>query len=1000
MTPARLEQIKEIFYGAVEQSPERRSEFLAGTCAGDEALRREVERLLAEHDRADGFLETPFSPIASLRSLVNGRRTLETNQVIAGHYRIVSFLGEGGMGVVYKAEDTKLRRFVALKFLPEDLAKDHQALERFQREAQAASALNHPNICVIYDIDEQEGQPFIAMELLGGRTLKHLIQQTPLKTDQVLESAIQIAEGLDAAHSKAIIHRDIKPANIFVTQRGQVKILDFGLAKVAPRLDVVHEIGASSLPTATAEEHLTSPGTTMGTVAYMSPEQARGERLDVRTDLFSFGVVLYEMATGRLPFEGSTSAAIFGAILHLAPTSPLQLNPQLSERLDEIISRALEKDRDLRYQHASDMRTDLKRLKRDTSSSRSEAVPPLPPAAMAMPEATQEPASDSVIIAGLLKRHKKAAIGIVAVLIALVALAWSLLHRPPRPSAELTQKRLTFNSSENFVHDSVISPDGRYLAYSDPAGIHVKLLSTSEERIIPRPAGVPASAFWNATSWFPDGTQLLVEAFEPGGHKSIWVFSMLGQSPRELREGVTAMEVSPDGTRIVFGPFVEPGWREIWVMGREGDNPQKVLALGENEWLSAVHWSPNGQRLAYLRAQGTLESYQQSSIETSDLKGANRTLVVSADPNVQLEGFCWLPDGRIIYSRRESPDSPDDNLWQIGIDGQAGTPTGKPKRITQWAGSSLSQLSASADGKHLALEKVSFQGQVYVGELAAGGSRMNPPRRLTNDEADDSPSAWTPDSQAVLFASDRNGTQSIFKQGLSQDTAEPLVTGQQGAGSPRLSPDGARILYLEVPKTAIGASTPRRLMRVPVSGGTPQFVLETRNNLDFRCSRAPASVCLIVEASQDKRHLTFTEFDPLKGRGKVLRTMQKDPTASFAGTDISPDGTTFAISREYEAETHIRLLSLTGGSDREIAVKGRPRLTGLNWSPNGKGLFCSSYAPQGSTLLYVDLKGDARVLWQSKSMLGVLGGVPSPDGRYLAIQSALISSNVWMVKGF
>ena len=226
------------------------------------------------------------------------------------------------------------------------------------------------------------------------------------------------------------------------------------------------------------------------------------------------------------------------------------------------------------------------------------------------------------------------------------------------------------------------------------------------------------------------------------------------------------------------------------------------------------------------------------------------------------------------------------------------------------------------------------------------------------------------------------------------------MTGQQSAGSPRLSPDGAWILYLEVPKTAIGPSTPRRLMRMPVSGGTPQFVLETRNNLDFRCSRAPAGVCVIVEASQDERQLTFTEFDPLNGRGKVLRTMQKDPTAYFAGTDISPDGTTFAISREYEAETHIRLLSLTGGSDREIAVKGRPRLTSLNWSPNGKGLFCSSYSPQGSTLLYVDLKGDARVLWQSKAMPGVLGGVPSPDGRYLAIMRGVLNSNVWMLEGF
>jgi len=591
-------------------------------------------------------------------------------------------------------------------------------------------------------------------------------------------------------------------------------------------------------------------------------------------------------------------------------------------------------------------------------------------------------------------------------LIAVSGLAWFLTHRAPsQPSVELTQKRLTFNSNENPVVSNAISPDGKYLAYSDPAGIHVKLISTGEERLIPRPAGVPADAEWHVESWFPDGTQLLADTYEPGGHGSMRTVSVLGQSPRELHEGVAfAGGVSPDGTRIAFNPQPGPSGdvREIWVMGIQGDNPQKVLAVGENEVFNGVRWSPDGQRLAYIRVQRTSEGYQ-TSLETCDVKGENRTAIVSNSRPFVVD-FCWLPDGRVVYSQAEEEfvryGSDHDNLWQVRVNGHAGTPIDKPRRITQWAGSNIDWLSPSADGKRMTLEKGTYQVQTYLGELAAGATRMSPPRRLTNDEAYDSPTAWTPDSKAVLFESQRNGTWGIFKQQISQDTVEPVVTGPRDALGPRLSADGTWILYEERPKAAAGPSAPGRLMRIPASGGVPEFVLEARNVIEDSCATAPASLCVVTEASRDNKQFILTAFDPLRGRGKVLRTIQKDPTANFGGK-ISPDGTTFALSRGGDAEIRIRLLSLSGGPDREFTVRGWPGLTGLDWSPDGKGLYCGSVSPLRRTLLYVDLKGNARVLWEYKAAgSGNIWGVPSPDGRYLAILGTTSNSNVWMLEGF
>jgi serine/threonine protein kinase len=386
------------------------------------------------------------------------------------HYRVIEKLGGGGMGVVYKAEDTTLGRFVALKFLPDDLAHDRGALDRFRREAKAASALNHSNICTIYEVGEENGCAFIAMEYLDGITLKHRIGSKPLTNEEVLHLGTEIADALDAAHAEGIIHRDIKPANIFVTKRSHAKVLDFGLAKLVP---VAEGAGVSAMPTVTADEMLTSPGSTLGTIAYMSPEQARGEELDARTDLFSFGAVLYEMATGRLAFPGNTAALTHDAILHRAPVSVSLLNAEAPPKLAEIINKALEKDRNLRYQNASEMRADLQRLNRDM-------------------ELTELRLADTTAASQLIAPKRQIKLTGLMTAIAILAIAgaivfWRLSVPSHREVRMLTQRRITTNPPENPVYAAAVSPDGRYLAYADFTGVFVRLFETGETHSLPLP---------------------------------------------------------------------------------------------------------------------------------------------------------------------------------------------------------------------------------------------------------------------------------------------------------------------------------------------------------------------------------------------------------------------------------------------------------------------------------------------------------------------------------
>jgi serine/threonine protein kinase/Tol biopolymer transport system component len=941
-----------------------------------ETVARRGYRLIVPVDWSQGVLadtqetevECPANPAQDAGTLIGKK---------VSHYRVLQVLGGGGMGIIYAAEDIKLGRRVALKFLPEELANDPAAMQRFEREARAASALNHPNICTIYAVEEHEGQPFIVMELLEGHTLREKIsqaeaaaargQKAPFQLEVILDAAIQIANGLDAAHKKGIIHRDIKPANIFVTNHGQVKILDFGLAKLHELEAVEPQPQASATSGSTREWNplltLTRTGVTIGTAAYMSPEQVRGEKLDARTDLFSFGLVLYEMTTWQRAFPGDTAPVVHHSILNQTPARVRELNSEIPAKLEDIINRAIQKDRSARYQTASEIRLEMQRLRLEMQPRGS--------------------------------RWWAATAGIAAVFIA-IAIIW-LVRRQPQSSIdvpEVKMRQLTANTDENYITSGMISGDGKYLAYTDSTGMYLKTIETGETRAIPPPSQAASNAKMDFSigPWAPDGNKFLANARAPGAsfggalpnktQMGIWEISLPGGTWRRLRNDGFAWSYSPDGSLIAFGKDgSKDGYREIWLMDSNGGSQRKFLQDPGGNDIGILLWTGDGKRVTYLRAaKGELQRL------STDPNGGPSVLLEEPsfwkDANSGME----LPDGRTILSAKTAGAMDGAcNFWIMRNDLRTGKLVARPRRLTNWTGFCMDPTSITADGKRLAFLETGLPPTIYVAELQ-GGRRVSHLHRFTASNSADLLYDWTADSETVIFRSNRDGHSGIYKQSLNGGAPTLLVADAKSWWRPKVSPDGKWVLYVHPESDA--PSSPHQLMRVPIDGGTPQavFPLQPRQAGPF-CSKSPSNVCVILERTEDRKEAIVKVFDPVKGLGSEIKRIARDPSTEDWTAELSPDGTRIAFD--------LKIVSLRGEATHEIPLKGSRGVTLSSWAPDGKSLFVTV----GRDLLRVGLDGQTHTLIENRSTdLDI--ALLSPDGRHLAIMQNGGSRNVWMMENF